>query len=159
MSSRSVPMTAVTSIRTEFRTRLAELRGRCTRVIGAFLRPRPMLPASCPTSPGISAILHEYGALAVWDYTAAAPSVRIAMADGMDAIVFSPHKFVGGPQTPGVLVVRRDLIGSDIPRYPAAARSRSWTRPAPCTPMTPSPARRAAHRPSSSPSAPVPSSR
>jgi selenocysteine lyase/cysteine desulfurase len=65
-----------------------------------------------------TAILHEYGALAVWDYTAAAPSVPIDMTAGMDAIAFSPHKFVGGPQTPGVLVVRRDLIDSEIPSTP-----------------------------------------
>ena len=34
-----------------------------------------------------------------------------------DAVVLSPHKFVGGPQTPGVLVVRRDLVpaGPTVP--------------------------------------------
>ena len=31
---------------------------------------------------------------------------------------FSPHKFVGGPQTPGVLVVRRELVGSRVPSTP-----------------------------------------
>ena len=27
-----------------------------------------------------------------------------------DAIFLSPHKFIGGPSTPGVLVVRRELL-------------------------------------------------
>ena len=102
--------------RTDLRTRLAALGGR-TRVIGAFSAASNVTGILSDTAE-ISAILHEYGALAVWDYTAAAPSVRIAMADGMDAIAFSPHKFVGGPQTPGVLVVRRELIDSDIPTTP-----------------------------------------
>ena len=35
-----------------------------------------------------------------------------------DAVFLSPHKFVGGPQTPGVLVVRRELVGSRVPSTP-----------------------------------------
>jgi selenocysteine lyase/cysteine desulfurase len=73
----------------------------------------------------ISAVLHEHGALAVWDYTAAAPYLLMNMGesrpgagDWIDALVFSPHKFVGGPQTPGVLVVRRDLATGDVPTVP-----------------------------------------
>src|SRR5215475_1135621 len=73
----------------------------------------------------VSALLHEHGALALWDYTAAAPYVPMRMgesrpgsSDWKDAIVFSPHKFVGGPQTPGVLVVRRELINSRVPSTP-----------------------------------------
>src|SRR5215207_6778484 len=38
--------------------------------------------------------------------------------DAKDAVVFSPHKFVGGPQTPGVLVVRRELTGRPVPTAP-----------------------------------------
>jgi selenocysteine lyase/cysteine desulfurase len=74
---------------------------------------------------GVSALLHEHGALAVWDYTAGAPYMTIRMAesragakDWKDAVVFSPHKFVGGPQTPGVLVVRRELVTNQIPSTP-----------------------------------------
>jgi hypothetical protein len=39
-------------------------------------------------------------------------------ADRLDAVFLSPHKFVGGPQTPGVLVVRRDLIRNEVPSAP-----------------------------------------
>jgi selenocysteine lyase/cysteine desulfurase len=73
----------------------------------------------------IATVLHRYGALSVWDYAAAAPYVPIRMAesspgagDGKDAIFLSPHKFVGGPQTPGVLVVRRDLVRNRVPTIP-----------------------------------------
>jgi Aminotransferase class-V len=38
--------------------------------------------------------------------------------DHKDAVFFSPHKFVGGPQTPGVLVVRRDLVRNRVPTVP-----------------------------------------
>jgi selenocysteine lyase/cysteine desulfurase len=61
----------------------------------------------------------------VWDYTAAAPYLPVRMREpagggvhAKDAVVFSPHKFVGGPQTPGVLVVRRQLVRSPVPSTP-----------------------------------------
>ncbi|MCB1645157.1 MAG: aminotransferase class V-fold PLP-dependent enzyme, partial [Pseudomonadales bacterium] len=56
---------------------------------------------------GITALCRRYGALCGWDYAAAAPYVRMDMqtGGGVDAIFFSPHKFVGGPDTPGVLAV------------------------------------------------------
>jgi selenocysteine lyase/cysteine desulfurase len=73
----------------------------------------------------IAALLHRYGALSFWDYAAAGPYVPIRMADsapgagdGKDAVFLSPHKFVGGPQTPGVLVVRRDLVKNRVPTAP-----------------------------------------
>ncbi|WP_305785646.1 aminotransferase class V-fold PLP-dependent enzyme [Symbioplanes lichenis] len=57
----------------------------------------------------IARVLHEHGALSVFDYAAGGPYLEISMT-GKDAVVLSPHKFPGGPQTPGVLVVRRELI-------------------------------------------------
>jgi selenocysteine lyase/cysteine desulfurase len=70
----------------------------------------------------ISALLHQHGALAFWDYAAAGPYVPISMAarpadtlTGKDAIFLSPHKFVGGPGTTGVLAVRRDLLNNRVP--------------------------------------------
>jgi len=77
---------------------------------------------------GISSMLHRHGALAFWDFAAAAPYVRIEMnphltsaADplaAMDAIFISPHKFIGGPGTPGVLVVKRHLLHNRVPSIP-----------------------------------------
>ncbi|MEV4110960.1 aminotransferase class V-fold PLP-dependent enzyme [Nonomuraea sp. NPDC049695] len=73
----------------------------------------------------IAALLHEHGALSFWDYAAAGPYVPIRMAasapganDHKDAIFLSPHKFIGGPQTPGVLVVRRGLVRNRVPTAP-----------------------------------------
>jgi selenocysteine lyase/cysteine desulfurase len=73
----------------------------------------------------IAALLHTHGALSFWDYAAAAPYVPMRMAesapgaqDGKDAVFLSPHKFIGGPQTPGVLVVRRDLVRNRVPTAP-----------------------------------------
>jgi len=74
----------------------------------------------------ISDLLHRHGALSFWDFAAAAPYVEIEM-DGRshthpraykDAVFISPHKFVGGPGTPGVLVVRRELLRNRVPTVP-----------------------------------------
>ncbi|MCB9558265.1 MAG: aminotransferase class V-fold PLP-dependent enzyme [Deltaproteobacteria bacterium] len=71
---------------------------------------------------GITRTLHDEGALAFWDFAAAGPYVKIEMsaADGasLDAIFLSPHKFIGGPQTPGVLVAKRRLLTNRIPTEP-----------------------------------------
>ena len=67
----------------------------------------------------ISALLHRHGALSFWDFAAAAPYVKVDMAGvGLDAIFISPHKFIGGPGTPGVLVARRDLFRNRVPSVP-----------------------------------------
>jgi selenocysteine lyase/cysteine desulfurase len=73
----------------------------------------------------VAALLHAHGALSFWDYAAAGPYVDIRMTesmpglrDGKDAVFLSPHKFMGGPQTPGVLVVRRDLVRNAVPTMP-----------------------------------------
>jgi selenocysteine lyase/cysteine desulfurase len=66
---------------------------------------------------GLSALLHEHGALAFWDYAAAAPYVAMSM-EGIDAMVLSPHKLIGGPSTAGVLVLRRSLMTNRVPDVP-----------------------------------------
>lgn len=76
----------------------------------------------------IASLLHRFGALSFWDFAAAAPYVQIEMnmadgeADGdliyKDAIFISPHKFIGGPGTPGVLVAKRHLFTNSVPVVP-----------------------------------------
>jgi selenocysteine lyase/cysteine desulfurase len=84
----------------------------------------------------ISILLHRHGALSFWDFAAAGPYVEIEMdprraapagstepdgdadLDYKDAIVVSPHKFIGGPGTPGVLVARRELFRNSVPTSP-----------------------------------------
>ncbi|MEO8262097.1 MAG: aminotransferase class V-fold PLP-dependent enzyme [Pseudolysinimonas sp.] len=68
----------------------------------------------------VSALLHEHGALAFWDFAAAAPYVEIDMgpADspaGYDAVFISTHKLIGGPGTPGVLVAKKSLFTNRVP--------------------------------------------
>jgi selenocysteine lyase/cysteine desulfurase len=67
--------------------------------------------------PAVTALLKSHGALAFWDYAAAAPYVGIDMngATGLDAVFISPHKFIGGPGTPGVLVVKRAVLNNSVP--------------------------------------------
>jgi selenocysteine lyase/cysteine desulfurase len=74
---------------------------------------------------GISELLHRHGALSFWDFAAAAPYVRIEMTAPTDrplaykdAIFLSPHKFIGGPSTPGVLVARHELFANRVPDVP-----------------------------------------
>ena len=71
----------------------------------------------------IADVLHRHGALSFWDYAAAGPYADIDMyqrcdehPDGhKDAVFLSPHKFVGGPGTPGVLIVRCELLRNRVP--------------------------------------------
>lgn len=70
----------------------------------------------------VTRILRAHGAVAIWDYGAAAPYVPMSMQAGTDAakdaIVFSPHKFPGGPGASGVLVVRDAIARRATPTLP-----------------------------------------
>lgn len=65
----------------------------------------------------VTALLKRFGALACWDYAAAGPYVRIDMnaAQQLDAVFLSPHKFVGGPGTPGILIAKRAIFRNRVP--------------------------------------------
>jgi selenocysteine lyase/cysteine desulfurase len=77
---------------------------------------------------GVAIALHRRGALSCWDYAAAGPYLPIDMnaapevPDGhlayKDAVFLSPHKFPGGPGTPGVLVAKRALLRRPVPTVP-----------------------------------------
>jgi len=79
----------------------------------------------------VSTLLHRHGALSLWDYAAAAPYVPIDMGTSAggnlaykDAIFVSPHKLIGGPGTPGVLVARRELFTNRVPDVPGGGTVR-----------------------------------
>ncbi len=102
---------------------LARYAGRPVR-IGAFSAASNVTGILSDTD-AIAELLHAHGALSFWDYAAAGPYVPIRAAesapgagDHKDAIFLSPHKFIGGPQTPGILVVRRDLVRNRVPTVP-----------------------------------------
>lgn len=65
-------------------------------------------------------VMHENGGKCIVDFAASAPYDPIDMhpendAERLDAILFSPHKFQGGIEAPGVLVLHKSLLNEDVP--------------------------------------------
>jgi selenocysteine lyase/cysteine desulfurase len=77
--------------------------------------------------------LHAAGGYCFVDFACSAPYVEVDMhpdqpgAD-LDAIFFSPHKFLGGPGSSGVLVFDRRLYHQKIPDSPGGGTV-DWTNP------------------------------
>lgn len=73
-------------------------------------------------SDAVTRVLKAHGALAVWDYAGGAPYLAMQMQTapdaGKDAIIFSAHKFPGGPQASGVLAFRDTIVRRDTPTLP-----------------------------------------
>src|SRR3712207_8365516 len=71
-----------------------------------------------------------FRSLSFWDFAACAPYVDIEMygpgRSRKDAIFISPHKFIGGPGTPGVLVVRRELMANRSEEHTSELQSRPY---------------------------------
>lgn len=87
-------------------------------LIGAFSAASNVTGILTDPAP-LSRLLHDHGALSVWDYAGGGPYIEIDMrANNMDAIVVSPHKFAGGPGASGVLVVRKGAVRLDRPSQP-----------------------------------------
>lgn len=67
----------------------------------------------------IARVCHQNGALVFYDFAAVAPYVEIDMNRDkyayFDAIFFSPHKFLGGPGSSGVLVFNEKIYRKDLP--------------------------------------------
>ncbi|KAK9109357.1 hypothetical protein Sjap_017417 [Stephania japonica] len=67
----------------------------------------------CTDARAIARVLHEHGAFACFDFAASGPYVKIDIRsgelEGYDALFLSPHKFVGGPGTPGILLMSKAL--------------------------------------------------
>lgn len=67
----------------------------------------------------IARICHKHGALVFFDFAAVAPYIDINMNLDeecfFDAIFFSPHKFLGGPGTSGILVFNENIYRKDLP--------------------------------------------
>ena len=70
----------------------------------------------------ITRMVKAAGARMIWDYAGAGPYVPISMSPGpaaaIDAIVVSPHKFIGGPGASGILIVRREGLATSKPSWP-----------------------------------------
>ena len=81
----------------------------------------------------MAAMMHEYGGICFVDFAASAPYVDIDMhpdneMEKLDAIFFSPHKFLGGPGSSGVLIFDSSLYKSKVPDNPGGGTV-DWTNP------------------------------
>ncbi len=81
----------------------------------------------------MAAIMHEFGGLCFIDYSASAPYVKIDMhptkeREALDAVFFSPHKFLGGPGSSGVIVFDKNLYHNTVPDHPGGGTV-LWTNP------------------------------
>ena len=67
----------------------------------------------------IARICHRNNTYVFFDFAAVAPYVEINMnrdnESYFDAVFFSPHKFIGGPGSPGILVFNRKIYREDLP--------------------------------------------
>jgi selenocysteine lyase/cysteine desulfurase len=78
-------------------------------------------------------IVHKYDGYCFADYSASAPYVKIDMnpekeEQKLDAIFFSPHKFLGGPGSSGVIIFDKKLYHNKIPDHPGGGTV-LWTNP------------------------------
>ena len=81
----------------------------------------------------VAKLIHGYNGLCFVDFACCAPYVHIDMhpkdeAESLDAIYFSPHKFLGGPGSAGVLVFNKRLYKNTIPDNPGGGTV-SYTNP------------------------------
>lgn len=78
-------------------------------------------------------VMHEFGGKCLVDFAASAPYVDINMhpkdpMEKLDAIFFSPHKFLGGPGSSGVLIFDSNMYNSNAPDQPGGGTV-DWTNP------------------------------
>lgn len=81
----------------------------------------------------VAELAHRHGAWCFVDFACSGPYVDIQMhpprpEQQLDAIFFSPHKFLGGPGSPGILVFNRELYDLQVPDEPGGGTV-TWTDP------------------------------
>ena len=81
----------------------------------------------------IAKIMHDNGGLCFVDFACSAPYIDIDMHpedldERLDAIYFSPHKFLGGPGSSGVLIFNKDLYQNNVPDNPGGGTV-DWSNP------------------------------
>ncbi|KAJ3123158.1 hypothetical protein HK100_011702 [Physocladia obscura] len=117
----------VVSISTDPRTgliRLDELESRlqehvgAAKLIGSFTAGSNIVGVIQPVH-ALARLMHKFNGFAFFDFAATGPYVSIDMCpinsdsnDWLDAVIISPHKFIGGPGTPGVLLLRNCILPS-----------------------------------------------
>lgn len=81
----------------------------------------------------VAKLIHQYNGVCFVDFACSAPYVQIDMHPEneeayLDAVFFSPHKFLGGPGTSGVLIFNKKLYKNMVPDHPGGGTV-SWTNP------------------------------
>lgn len=81
----------------------------------------------------LAKIMHQHGGICFIDFACSAPYVDIDMhpvdpEQKLDAIYFSPHKFLGGPGSAGVLIFDKTLYANKVPDQPGGGTV-TWTNP------------------------------
>lgn len=81
----------------------------------------------------VAKLMHRSGGLCFVDFACSGPYVDIDMHPEepeayLDAIFFSPHKFLGGPGTPGILIFNNKLYKNKVPDHPGGGTV-TWTNP------------------------------
>ncbi|WP_221931983.1 aminotransferase class V-fold PLP-dependent enzyme [Paracoccus sp. M683] len=102
------------------RAALADARG---PVVGAFSAASNVTGTLTDVA-AVTRVMKDAGAKVIWDYAGGAPYLPIDMGLGMDAVVTSPHKFIGGPGASGVMVLRRDAVVAGRPTLPGGGTVR-----------------------------------
>ena len=79
----------------------------------------------------LAKIMHEYNGICFIDFAASAPYLNINMhpenkMEALDGIFFSPHKFLGGPGSSGVLIFNKNLYHNSVPDQPGGGTVK-WT--------------------------------
>lgn len=81
----------------------------------------------------IAKLMHQNEGCCFVDFACSAPYVEVNMhpedeESRLDAVFFSPHKFLGGPGTPGIMVFNKAYYNNQIPDIPGGGTV-SWTNP------------------------------
>ena len=101
-------------------------------IIGSFTAASNVTGVQTPYHQ-LAKLMHAYGGFCFVDFACAAPYVNINMhpeneEEKLDAIFFSPHKFLGGPGTAGILIFNSKLYKNKIPDDPGGGTV-DWTNP------------------------------
>ncbi|MBO6574786.1 MAG: aminotransferase class V-fold PLP-dependent enzyme [Rhodothermales bacterium] len=102
------------------------------RLIGSFTACSNVTGVRTPYHE-MARIMHEAGGLCFVDFAASAPYDPIDMhpedeAARLDAVFFSPHKFLGGPGSAGIMVFDSALDPNHVPDEPGGGTV-DWTNP------------------------------
>lgn len=102
------------------------------RKIGAFTACSNVTGIRTPYH-AMARLMHQYGGLAFIDFAASAPYDDMNMhpvdpLEKLDALFFSPHKFLGGPGASGVLIFDSGLYNMKVPDQPGGGTV-DWTNP------------------------------